>query len=294
MPDRAARVSTVLADDLETPAGQFTTGAIVGPNGWYYPQNPNPYPGYDATYATSGDTNMWGDDTDVVSDTFIRTTNPVAIPANAYLHFNHAYGFEDDAGGAYDGGVVEYSTAGAGGPWTDAGALFTGPGGANGYTGTIVSRLRQPAGGRAAFVRESNGYGSSRADLTSPGRAERDVPLADRHRLVVRRLRLVHRRHPDRHLRRPDDAGHHGAADDHHQAPEEEDHQPQGEVQASSPASRARRSSASWTRRSGSPARRPRSTRTSRSGKHKFRVYAIDAAGNADPTPAVWKWKIKP
>ncbi|GAB3259965.1 hypothetical protein [Nocardioides dilutus] len=29
-------------------------------------------------------------------------------------------------------------------------------------------------------------------------------------------------------------------------------------------------------------------------GKHKFQVRAIDAAGNLDPTPAVWKWKIKP
>ncbi|HET9516657.1 MAG TPA: hypothetical protein VFO77_02900, partial [Actinoplanes sp.] len=28
-------------------------------------------------------------------------------------------------------------------------------------------------------------------------------------------------------------------------------------------------------------------------GKHKFRVRAIDAAGNVDPTPAVWKWRVK-
>ncbi len=52
----------MLADDLETPAGQFTTGAITGLNAWSYPQNPNPLSalGFDATYATSGDTNTWG------------------------------------------------------------------------------------------------------------------------------------------------------------------------------------------------------------------------------------------
>ena len=47
-------------------------------------------------------------------------TRSVAIPAGAtaYLRFNHAYGFEDDATGAYDGGIVEYQhrTAARAGP----------------------------------------------------------------------------------------------------------------------------------------------------------------------------------
>jgi len=29
-------------------------------------------------------------------------------------------------------------------------------------------------------------------------------------------------------------------------------------------------------------------------GAHTFRVYSIDAAGNADPTPALERWKVKP
>jgi len=160
-------LSTVLFDDLETNSGQFTTGALTGSNAWSYPQNPNPIPGFDATYATSGDTNAWGYNRPTVSDSFIRMTNAVALPANAYLHFNHSYGFEDDNSAAYDGGVLEYSTSGAGGPWTDAGPLFAGPRGANGYTGTISNAWGNPLGGRSAFVRESNGYGSSRASLTS-------------------------------------------------------------------------------------------------------------------------------
>jgi len=28
-------------------------------------------------------------------------------------------------------------------------------------------------------------------------------------------------------------------------------------------------------------------------GKHKLRVYAIDAAGNVDASAAVWKWRVK-
>jgi hypothetical protein len=94
-------------------------------------------------------------------------TSAVAIPANAYLHFNHSFGFEDDPFDSYDGGVLEYSTSGAGGPWVDAGSLFAGPRGANGYTGTISNDFDNPLAGRSAFVRESNGYGSSRASLTS-------------------------------------------------------------------------------------------------------------------------------
>ncbi len=160
-------VATVIDDDLETDTGQFTTGAVAGTNAWSYPQNPNIVGGFDATYATSGVTNAWGYNVESASSSFIRMTSPVTVPADAYLTFNHAHGFEDDAGGAYDGGVVEYSTSGAGGPWTDAAALLAGPGGANGYNGTIYTMYGNPLAGRAGFVRESNGYGASRASLTS-------------------------------------------------------------------------------------------------------------------------------
>ena len=157
----------VLNDNLETVAGQLSSGAALGPNSWFYPQNPNiASPDFDATYASSGTTNVWGDNGEIPSDSAIRMTNAVAIPAGAFLNFNHAFGFEDDPGGAYDGGVVEYSTTGPGGPWVDAGSLFTGAG-AGGYTGTIFGGPTNPLAGRAAFVRESNGYGSSRADLSS-------------------------------------------------------------------------------------------------------------------------------
>ena len=78
------------------------------------------------------------------SDSSIRTTNSVAIPANAYLHFNHAFGFEDDAERSLRRRRLEYSTAGAAGPWTDAGALFTAAGGCQRLYGTIFARHPQP------------------------------------------------------------------------------------------------------------------------------------------------------
>jgi bacillolysin len=282
-------VSTVLSDDLETPAGQFTTGGV----GWFYPQNPNPY--FDATYATSGDTNFWGDDPNVVSDAFIRMTNSVAIPANAYLHFNHAFGFEDDATGAYDGGVLEYSTAGAAGPWTDAGALFTAPGGANGYTGTIVSSgSLNPLAGRAAFVRESNGYGSSRATLT--GLAGQNVMFRWRigtdqlfgdYGWFLDDIRIVTCAAPTP----PPDTTPPQTTITKHPKKTTHSHKAKFVFNSNEPGStfKCKLDKKKWK-----SCVSPKKYKHLKTGKHKFQVYAIDTAGNADPTPAVWKWRIKP
>jgi hypothetical protein len=83
----------------------------------------------------------------------------IALPANAYLHFAQAYGFE---GSTYDGGVLEYSSNG-GASWSDAGGLFD----YNGYKGTIASGYGNPLAGRSAFVADSHGYISSRLNLAS-------------------------------------------------------------------------------------------------------------------------------
>ena len=153
----------VFSDDLENPgSGNWTSASSIGTNAWFYPQNPNPI--LDATYATSGTTNIWGYNRPTLSDSAIRTTNAIAVPAGAFLRFNHSYGFDDDTSHSYDGGVVEYSTAGAGGPWTDAGPLFDS---SSGYNGTISPGFSNPLAGRPAFVRESHGYGASRLNLSS-------------------------------------------------------------------------------------------------------------------------------
>lgn len=149
-------------DDLENPSsGKWTSRSLSGGNYWFYPQNPNSF-SFDATYATSGMTNFWGYDSNSQASYAITMTSSVSLPAGStpYLYFNHAHGFEDSSTAAYDGGVVEYSTNG-GTTWTDTSALFT----HNGYNGTLYSG--NPLAGRQAFVRESNGYISSRLNLSS-------------------------------------------------------------------------------------------------------------------------------
>ncbi|MFQ6000315.1 MAG: M4 family metallopeptidase, partial [Anaerolineae bacterium] len=158
-------------DDMEnTTSGYWTHTAITGSDQWYYPQNSHPYTGFDATYATSGVYNIWGYAQPARADYRIAMTTNVALPAGStpYLHFNHAHGFEDypayGDGGYFDGGIVEYSVDG-GGTWHDAGGLFT----HNGYNGTIDlnSWSDNPLGGSQAFVGQSYGYYSSRANLSS-------------------------------------------------------------------------------------------------------------------------------
>ena len=156
------RVTNLFSDDLEnTASGNWTTTG-----NWYYPQNPNLISGFDATYATSGSTNFWGYDQDSKGDYSITKASNVRIPANstAYLRFKHAYGFEDNdtASTNFDGGVLEYSTDN-GSTWQDAGPL----GILNGYNGTIASGTDNPLAGRQGFVAESNGYISSRVNLSS-------------------------------------------------------------------------------------------------------------------------------
>ncbi|WP_460715807.1 M4 family metallopeptidase [Nocardioides dilutus] len=284
--------STVLSDNLETPAGQFTTGAITGANAWSYPQNPNPLSGFgfDATYATSGSTNAWGYNRPTVSDSFIRMTNPVVLPANAHLHFNHSFGFEDDPSFAYDGGVLEYSTTGAGGPWTDAGSLFAAPGGANGYTGAIAAPFTNPLAGRSAFVRESNGYGSSRADLASLAgqsvmfrwRIGTDN-VADDYGWFLDDIRIVTCVTPD--TTPPQ------TTITKHPKKKTFSHKAKFRFTSSEPGStfKCKLDKKKWK-----PCTSPKKYKNLKVGKHKFQVYAIDAAGNADPTPAKWRWKILP
>ena len=165
-----ATCSDLFHDDLENPAsGNWATHLLQGAyDEWYYPQNPNPYPGWDPTYATSGSYNFWGYDQTGVAIYDIAMTRDVALPAGqpSYLRFNQAYDFEVSGGYFCDGGVVEYSTD-HGLTWHDAGSLFD----ANGYGGTLYhpywrAYTANPLAGRQAFVGTSYGYTSSRLNLS--------------------------------------------------------------------------------------------------------------------------------
>ena len=55
----------LFADDLENPpSGNWRDAEREG---WYYPQNAT-RTSFDATYATSGETNLWGDDRPTIGD----------------------------------------------------------------------------------------------------------------------------------------------------------------------------------------------------------------------------------
>ena len=188
--------TSLFFDDLENPAsGNWTKQA-----NWYYPQNSHPFD-FDATYATSGKYNMWGDDPASRSDHSITKVSGVKVPAGktTYLRFKHAYGFEDGPAGFpfvfHDGGVLEYSTNN-GTKWVDARPLFVN----NGYKGAISNFFDNPLKGRQAFVGESNGYISSRVNLSSLAGENVKIRFRIGSDRAQGRLRLVRRRHKLLHL----------------------------------------------------------------------------------------------
>lgn len=152
-------------DDLEnTTSGNWAkTKVPASAPGWFYPQNSNPF-NFDATYAESGRFNFWGYGYEGISDARITRTANVTVPAGrrTYFYFDHAYSFESEPGAFYDGGVVEYSVNN-GATWTATNALPT----VNGYNATLSTAFGNPLGGRRAFGGVSNGYQSTRIDVTS-------------------------------------------------------------------------------------------------------------------------------
>jgi bacillolysin len=153
--DTGQRATDLFKDDMETTSsGNWIGMTNVGTNPW----------GFATGYATSGQVTLFGPDQGARGDYSVARASGVTVPTNetTYLHFKHSYEFEDDSSGAYDGGVVEYSTNN-GSTWQDAGSLFT----HNGYNDAISSSRGNPLGGRQAFVRESNGYISSLANFSS-------------------------------------------------------------------------------------------------------------------------------
>ena len=90
--------NVIFKDDLEAGTANWTFG-----NGAYQRwQLDTPI----GPYAQSGLHSLFADDyPDAVTDA-IAKLKPLTIPANAYLHFAHAFGFDDWGGAFYDGGVL--------------------------------------------------------------------------------------------------------------------------------------------------------------------------------------------
>ncbi|MBI5704366.1 MAG: M4 family metallopeptidase, partial [Chloroflexi bacterium] len=145
--------SFFFTDDLESGTANWTFN-----NGSYLRwQWDSPY----GPFVQSGLHSLYADDYPaVITDASARLTSFV-VPANAFLHFAHAYDFETTTA-YWDGGVLEYSINN-GATWVDAGSLMT----HNGYRGTIYPNWNNPLKGRSAFVGASHGYISTRLNLSS-------------------------------------------------------------------------------------------------------------------------------
>lgn len=143
-------------DNLEAGSGNWTSGYFTGANHWYYDW---PYTADLGIFSHSGVHFLYADDHPAVAtDTYLRMVSVANVPANGYMIFHHAYGFEL----GYDGGVLEYSTNG-GSSWADAGPLMDG----NGYDSVLSNSFGNPLGGRSAFTGTSHGYISTRLNLAS-------------------------------------------------------------------------------------------------------------------------------
>lgn len=141
--------ATIFFDGFETGTTQVSLGAR-----WSRPQANSV-----TSFARSGRYSLFATDSPASAlATAASLNSDRLLPAAAYLHFAHAFGFQKD----FDGGVVEYSTNG-GGTWTDLGALVD----TNGYNGTLAASTGNPLSGRAAFTGQSHGYISSRANLAA-------------------------------------------------------------------------------------------------------------------------------
>jgi Zn-dependent metalloprotease len=143
-------------DDIEAGTSNWTFS-----NGWYtrWQLDSSLY----GSYAQSGIHSLYADDyPDVITDASARLA-AFTVPVNGYMHFAHAYDFEDylPSGPYYfDGGVLEYSTNG-GASWLDASSLID----SNGYRGVVFTGAGNPLSGRTAFVGSSHGYISTRLNL---------------------------------------------------------------------------------------------------------------------------------
>lgn len=123
------------------------------------------------SYASKGKRALVADDTAAMqwSSAFpwnAMTSAPrrISVPTNGqqtYLRFDHAYDLEP----GYDGAVVEYSTDGLNTAPLDAGPLIDSS--SHPYNGSIATEYDSPIPGQQAFTAWSNGYTSTRVNLTS-------------------------------------------------------------------------------------------------------------------------------
>ena len=118
--------------------------------------------------ASSGNYTLLGGGSDAANDSALVANATLRVPTSTsmYVYFDQAFYFEDWALVSdpthyyYDGGVIEYSID-DGATWQDAEGLIES---GRDYTGALIAP--NPQAGRQAFAGFSNGYTSTRLDLT--------------------------------------------------------------------------------------------------------------------------------
>jgi Zn-dependent metalloprotease len=159
---------------------------------WFNPQSDQLWKstGWDPTWATSGTTNMWGDNgPNIVVSDIARTAGLIAT-GGTFLQFNHAYELEyglvpgSTSPKYFDGGRVEFSVDGARTWAAVPTSWFT----HNPYNATIYkepdarySRWDSRLAGARAFGGSSKGYTTSRISL----KALASKPVRFRFRLAT-------------------------------------------------------------------------------------------------------------
>ena len=139
-------LSNLFSESFESGFTKWSFAALSGLNHW---KTDDPY----GPNAHSGILDLFGDGGVTASDSYAVMVNSISLPANAFLHFYHAFDFKTGT----EGGVLEYSANGE--AWMDAGSLINS---GKSYTGQINA-----LGSRNGFTGDSHGYVSSRLSLNA-------------------------------------------------------------------------------------------------------------------------------
>ena len=124
-----------------------------------------------------GGQGYWGTDPDHPSDFWLESP-PIRLADSgaSSFWFDHSYAFEEDADGAWDGGVLELRV-GSDAAWQDLGAFMR-----SGYNGTILAS-NAVLGDRPAFVGSSPGYPAFITEMVDLGDAFHGQEISIRFRI---------------------------------------------------------------------------------------------------------------
>ena len=146
----AAPTSTLFSDNFE----------IVPPTQWTVSSTTTTQWGF-GNFWGDGQFHMFGPATESQSIHNLSMASSVVIPANARMHFEHAFFHDEFVGDYFDGGVIEYSTNG-GATWNSAQTLIEA---GRTYNGTLDPA--NPLGAVPAFVFDSYGFTGTRLNLST-------------------------------------------------------------------------------------------------------------------------------